>query len=619
MAPRARATRTEAAATKTTRSAEAITDRERGPGRKRVQSIELPDYLPARMLNEFTYCPRLFYYEWVEGLFAHNTDTIEGAQRHEKIDARSDALPRPDDGPERFHARSVELTSDRVGIIAKIDLVEGIGSRATPVDYKRGAPRETPDGPEAWPADRIQVAAQALVLRDNGYECEEAILYYDRTRQRVRVAIDDAVVQDTLDTLARARDAARSSRIPPPLVDSPKCPRCSLVGICLPDETDALGDAASHPSESRQIPLFPDEAGSDVLEVVEEALDKPIRRLVPARDDLRPLYITGNGLSIGRTSEVLCIREKGKTLQEVRLNEIAHVNVFGNNQLTAAAVQGLCRLDKTIAHFSFGGRFYGLTQGMGLKNVFLRRDQFRRADDRAFCLAIARSIVATKVRNQRTLLKRNHVEPPRATLDGLRRFAQRALHASSLDELLGIEGNAARLYFAALPGMIKLDDEPARLEFDFRLRNRRPPRDPVNAMLSFAYSLLTKDFTIACHAVGFDPFMGFFHQPRFGRPALALDLMEGFRPLVADSAVLTAINTRMVQPDDFMRVGGAVVMTKSGRTGLIRAYEQRIDTLVSHPIFGYRVSYRRVFEIQARLLARVVTGELNVLPGFETR
>src|SRR5690606_9139610 len=126
------------------------TDRERGPGRKRVQSIELPDYLPARMLNEFTYCPRLFYYEWVEGLFAHNTDTIEGAQRHEKIDARSDALPRPDDGPERFHARSVELTSDRVGIIAKIDLVEGIGSRATPVDYKRGAPRETPDGPEAW-------------------------------------------------------------------------------------------------------------------------------------------------------------------------------------------------------------------------------------------------------------------------------------------------------------------------------------------------------------------------------------------------------------------------------------------------------------------------------------
>jgi len=618
MGPRARAPRA-AAASQDAKSSRAVPRPEIGPRRRMPRDVELPEHLPARMLNEFTYCPRLFYYEWVEGLFAHNADTIEGAQRHEKIDGRTDPLPRPEEGPERFHARSVQLTSDRVGIIAKIDVVEGSGSQATPVDYKRGAPRETPDGPEAWPADRIQVAAQALVLRDNGYDCAEAVLYYDRTRQRVRIAVDDALVQETLDTLERARAAARSPRIPPPLVDSPKCPRCSLVGICLPDETDALGATVDPSSLPRQMPLFPDEAGSDVLDLVEEATEKPVRRLVPARDDLRPLYITGHGLSIGRTSEILRVREKGKTLQEVRLNEISHVNVFGNNQLTAAAVHGLCRLDKTIAHFSFGGRFYGLTQGMGLKNVFLRRDQFRRAEDRSFCLAVARSIVSTKVRNQRTLLKRNHAEPPRSTLDGLRRFSQRAVRASSLDELLGIEGNAARLYFAALPGMIKLDDEPGRIQFDFRLRNRRPPRDPVNAMLSFAYSLLTKDFVIACHAVGFDPFMGFFHQPRFGRPALALDLMEGFRPLVADSAVLTAINTRMVQPDDFMRVGGAVVMTQTGRTGLIRAYEQRIDTLVSHPIFGYRVSYRRVFEIQARLLARVVTGELNALPGFETR
>lgn len=591
----------------------------RGPQRRRPRDVALPEHLPARMLNEFTYCPRLFYYEWVEGLFAHNTDTIEGAQRHEKIDGKSDPLPPPDDVPERFHARSVELTSDTLGIIAKIDLVEGSGSRATPVDYKRGAPRETEEGPEPWPADRIQVSAQALVLRDNGYECDEAVLYYDRTRQRVRVPIDDALVQETIDTLERARAAARSPQIPPPLVDSPKCPRCSLVGICLPDETEALGEAAGLDARPRQLPLLPDEVDADVLALVDEATAAPIRRLVPARDDLRPLYVTGNGLSIGRTSEVLRVREKGKVLQEVRLNEISHVSVFGNNQLTAATIHGLCRLEKPIAHFSFGGFFYGVTQGMGLKNVFLRRDQFRRAEDRPFCLGVARSIVTTKVRNQRTLLKRNHTEPPRKSLDALRRLSEQALRAESLDELLGTEGNAARIYFAALPGMIKLDDEAERLEFDFRLRNRRPPRDPVNAMLSFAYSLLTRDLAIACHVVGFDPFMGFYHQPRFGRPALALDLMEMFRPLVADSAVLTAINTRMVRPDNFMRVGGAVMMTNGGRKGLIRAYEQRIDTLVSHPIFGYRVSYRRVFEIQARLLARVVTGELSVLPGFETR
>ena len=188
-----------------------------------------------------------------------------------------------------------------------------------------------------------------------------------------------------------------------------------------------------------------------------------------------------------------------------------------------------------------------------------------------------------------------------------------------MDELLGIEGSAARIYFEHFGGMLKVEGEGERLAFDFQQRNRRPPRDPVNALLSFAYSLLTKDLTIVCHSIGFDPFIGFYHQPRFGRPALALDLMEGFRPLVADSAVLSAVNTRMVTAGDFIRVGDAVALTPAGRKGFIRAYEQRIDTLVTHPLFGYRVSYRRVLEIQARPLARLVTGELTSYPGFETR
>lgn len=125
--------------------------------------------------------------------------------------------------------------------------------------------------------------------------------------------------------------------------------------------------------------------------------------------------------------------------------------------------------------------------------------------------------------------------------------------------------------------------------------------------------------TASCHAVGFDPFIGFYHQPRFGRPALALDLMEGFRPLIADSVLLSAVNTRMVTTKDFVQAGRAVTLTAGGRKGLLRAYEQRMDTLVTHPLFGYRVSYRRILELQARLLTRVVTGELARYPGFETR
>jgi CRISPR-associated protein Cas1 len=210
----------------------------------------------------------------------------------------------------------------------------------------------------------------------------------------------------------------------------------------------------------------------------------------------------------------------------------------------------------------------------------------------------------------------------------LKEMAERAEQAGSLEELLGLEGNAARLYFGDFAGMIKTDDpdgglddgkDPGQFPFDFNGRNRRPPRDPVNALLSLGYSLLAKDLTVACYAVGFDPYIGYYHQPRFGRPALALDLMEPFRPLIADSAVLTAINTGMVTTRDFVRVGGSVALTPSGRKGFFRAYELRMDSLVTHPLFHYRVSYRRLLEIQARLLARVLDGEIGEYPVFVTR
>jgi CRISPR-associated protein Cas1 len=268
-----------------------------------------------------------------------------------------------------------------------------------------------------------------------------------------------------------------------------------------------------------------------------------------------------------------------------------------------------------------GGWFYGITTGLNQKNVFLRRSQFRLAEQDYFPLVLARRLVAGKIRNQRTLLQRNHVEPDRNTLAALKEMAERAEVAATLEELLGIEGNGARLYFRDFGGMIKADDaQPApALTFDFEGRNRRPPRDPVNALLSLGYSLLARDLTVACYAVGFDPYVGYYHQPRFGRPALALDLMEPFRPLIADSAALTAINTGMVTLKDFVRAGGSVALTAGGRKSFFRAYELRMDSLVTHPLFDYRVSYRRLLEIQARLLARVLEGEIGEYPVFVTR
>ncbi|MCS7091609.1 MAG: CRISPR-associated endonuclease Cas1 [Verrucomicrobiota bacterium] len=578
------------------------------------------------MLNEFVYCPRLFYYEWVDGLWADNADTIEGSLKHARVDQAPTPLPNPDRAAqehETIHARSVTLSSSRHGLIAKIDLVEVENGAVCPVDYKRGAPRPGDGAPEAWDTDRVQLAAQAIILRENGYHCEEGILFYWSTRQRIRLPITDDLIQQTLEALAKARTIATARQIPPPLFNSPKCPRCSLVGICLPDETWITARIqlaeSSEPSPAVQLSLFP--------EAPETAPNNPpLRRLVPARDDEKPLYLNSQGLRVGISGGVLQMREKDELVQEIRLMDINQVNVFGNIQLSTQAIQALCMEGIPISYFSLGGWFYGLTRGHILKNVFLRREQFRLAERDWPCLQIARALISGKIQNQRTLLQRNHIEPPANVLAALKHLAQQARSADSLETLRGIEGMAGHLYFAHFAGMLKTDDlwkqttkNQTPFTFDFTHRNRRPPRDPVNALLSLAYSLLAKDLTITALAVGFDPYIGFYHQPRFGRPALALDLMEPFRPLIADSAVLIAINNRMLSPTDFIQVGPAVALKPEGRKHFFRAYEQRMDTLATHPLFDYRVSYRRMLEIQTRLLARYLTGEIPQYTPFVTR
>ena len=576
----------------------------------------LPDYLPARMVNEFAYCPRLFFYEWVEGLFQESSDTVEGAIQHRRVDQKATALPAAAkagvDIPQSIHARSVTLTSERLRVIAKMDLVELEGGTATPVDYKHGRPREGDDGLELWPSDRAQLAVQGMVLRESGYRCEEGIAYYRKTGQRVRLAMDDAAIAETETLIQLAWSTAEAGEIPPPLVDSPKCPGCSLVGICLPDETLASG-AGEREEEPQQLDLFDGPRRKPVK--------RAVRALVTPRSELRPLYLNSQGVKVGKSGAVLQVKDNKTLLQEVRIGEICQVDLMGNVQVSTQAVQALCEAGVPICYFSMGGWFYGITTGLNQKNVFLRRSQFRLSEQPYFTRATARRLVEGKIRNQRTMVQRNHVEPKRATLDGLKEMAERAVRAESLEELLGIEGNAARLYFGDFGGMIKPDDDAGATGFDFDWegRNRRPPRDPVNALLSLGYSLLAKDLTVACYAVGFDPYVGFYHQPRFGRPALALDLMEPFRPLIVDSAVLTAINTGMVTGGDFVRVGGSVALTASGRKAFFRAYELRMDTLVTHPLFDYRVSYRRMLEIQSRLLARVIEGEIGEYPVFTTR
>lgn len=554
--------------------------------------------IPARMLNEFAYCPRLAYLEWVQGEFEDSVDTVEGRFHHRRVDRAVGQAPDAGEaGGEALsiHARSLLVSSERLGAIARVDLLEGEGNRVTPVDYKRGKVPDIPEG--AWEPERVQVCLQGLILRDNGFTCESGIIYFVESKTRVPVHFDDDLISRTLSLLAGLREMARSERIPPPLTDGRKCPRCSLVGICLPDEVNFLAGGAA----------------CQGVTVGEE-----VRRLFPARDDALPVYVQAQGATVSKTGDVLRIRTRDGTEEEVRLLDVSQLCVFGNVQVTVQALRELCEHEVPVCYFSYGGRLYGLTQGMAHKNVELRRAQFRAAEDETRSLALASAFVQAKVLNCRTLLRRNHRHVPPRVLRELAALAAKVGRAASLETLLGLEGVAARIYFAHFAGMLK-PRGPGAWAFDFEGRNRRPPRDPVNALLSFAYAMLTKDLTVTVLAVGFDPYLGFYHAPRYGRPSLALDLMEEFRPLIADSVVIGVINNGEIDERDFIRRAGAAALTDHGRRKFLEAYERRMDTLVAHPIFGYRVSYRRLLEVQARLLARHLLGEIERYPAFRTR
>ncbi|NLZ18481.1 MAG: CRISPR-associated endonuclease Cas1 [Desulfobulbaceae bacterium] len=557
--------------------------------------MDSPPHIPVRMVNEFVYCPRLAYMMWVQGEFAHNADTVEGAIRHKRVDQGDGKLPAaPDQEMENIHARSVALSSEALGITAKIDLVEGKGIAVQPVDYKKGKRPHVPAG--AYAPERVQVCAQGLLLREHGYQCDSGFLYFVGSRERVKVVFDDTLVAETMAAIQGLRTLSQEDTPPPPLVDSPKCSRCSLIGICLPDEIGLL---------------------------TQQRMD--VRPIYPQVERALPLYVQSPASYVRKAGEQLIIEENRERVAEARLMDTSQVVLFGHCGISTPALHECCRREIPVTFMSYGGWFIGHCVGTGHHNVQTRTAQYRTSFDDSACLHLARRLVAAKIQNCRTLLRRNWKEydksakTPEELLTGLRKDALRAARTDSLQALLGVEGNAARRYFEQFIAMISPDKRALAGGFDFKGRNRRPPKDPINALLSFAYAMLIREWTITLSAVGLDPYRGFYHQMRFARPALALDMMEPFRPLVADSTLITAINNGEVKPEDFIVTTAGCNLKSSGRKRFIAAFERRLAQEVTHPIFSYRISYRRLFEVQARLLIRYLTQEIPRYPTFITR
>jgi CRISPR-associated endonuclease Cas1/CRISPR-associated protein Cas4 len=572
--------------------------------------------VPARMVNEWVYCPRLAYLEWVEGEWADNGDTEQGRRVHARVDAGRPKLPPPpdersgeDDSEEAeatasFRTRSVELASERLGLVAKMDLVEGDGETVTPIDYKKGKRPHVEAG--AYDPERVQLCAQALILEDHGYRVEEGFLWFAASRERVPVHFDESLRARTLEAAAGLRLAAAARRMPPPLENSRKCHRCSLLPICLPDEINLFRTGG--------VPRTPP----------------------PPADAALPLYVQQPGARIGKEGDVLVIkaspdrrrRRPADTAEDyedgperdtrIPIGEVSELILAGPVSLSTPALHALVHNEVPVTWMSSGFWYLASTGGRGPRSAANRMAQYAVRADPLRRQAFARALVEAKLRNQRTLLRRNWrgLTGERDTvLDRLARLIPRAATARDMTTLLGLEGEGAALYFRAFPGMFA-DKAAALPAFAFDRRSRRPPADPVNACLSLAYALLTRAISTKLESAGLDPWAGLYHADRPGRPSLALDLMEPLRPILADSAVLTALNQGELAPSDFVTTGPGCNLTPGGRRTLIRAFERRLEQEAAHPVFGYQISMRRMLHVQVRLLARHLCGEVPRYPHY---
>ena len=561
------------------------------------------DPVPVRALNQVTYCPRLYYLQYVDCVMPTNEHVEGGLFDHRRVDDPG-LKGKPRTEGDAVRSRGVPLSSEALGITGVLDQVEERDGERYPVETKHGsAPRDADGQATSWDNDAVQLCAQALLLEEQaGTPVPRGFQFYAGSRERVAVEFTPALRTQTHGAIALCRELSAADAPPPPLPAElrHRCFGCSLAPVCLPEET--LYQIGT-PDPTADVP-----AG--------------VTRVIPGNDDGAVLYVTEPGSRVGKRSEHLVVSKDGRDLVKVPMHAVRQVVVFGNVQVSTQALQTLLENEIPVAYLTGHGKFIGAFSPPPAKNVGLREAQYRKFTDPAECLTLAKSVVRAKLNNQRALLMRSlrgdgdrGSDEPAA--QGLAYAMAKLDDADSANAVFGLEGQGAALYFGEFGRFLKASS-PGR-SFDFSVRNRRPPRDPVNALLSFAYALLTKDCFAAACTVGFDPYRGFFHVNRHGKPSLALDLMEEFRPVIADSVVLTLINNEMLTPADLVTWRDACQLTDSGRRTFFAAYEQRKATEVTHPVYGYRMSYSRMLEVQARMLAAYVRGTVPRYTGFTVR
>ncbi len=536
----------------------------------------MSDYIPLSQINTYVFCPRRFYYESIEGHQVVNDHVEEGKIKHENVHTAVTDRKKAD----KTISRRQYLASDTLGVSGYTDLVEEKDGIPYPVEFKKA-------GMGNWLNDQVQLCLQGLLLEEKtGISIPHGYVFYIGSKRRRKVPFDKELREATLRYVAKARSLLDSKKIPKPVHDN-RCNGCSVRPICLPDEVAYLHE-----------------------------LDERPKRIKPALGIDNVLYVDEPGCAIKKTGERLLVVKENDTLRDIPLIHLGQVVISGNVNLTTPAMQTLLHEGIPVVFLSAYGRYHGALTPQVSRNSLLRSAQHKVANTPNACLELSKAFVQGKVANMRTMLQRRKwqapdnedpaLEPLLANIKTMKTMEKRIHKATELPELLGIEGNASAAYFRAFNFMLK-----SEIGFDFQRRSRRPPADATNALLSFAYSLLTADLMSAIQTVGLDPYIGFFHQLKYGKPCLALDLIEEFRPIIADSVVITLINNRRIKPEDFTQSHGGWYLKEHRRKVFYAAYEARKSETITHPVFKYKLTFRRAMELQVRLLAKYLTGEID--------
>lgn len=526
-------------------------------------------------LHALAYYERLFYLEEVEEIRVADDAVLAGREMHV-------AVEEPDPSLRELH--SFDVASERLGLLGRVDALRRRDGAWIAYEHKRGRSARGHGGAaEAWPSDRLQAAAYAmLVEEETGEAVREARIRYHETGVTVRLAIDDSLREQVHAAVARASELRLSPKRPPVATNPRLCLRCSLAPVCLPEESRLTQDREWEP-----LRLFPPDREGTVLHVVS----------VPA--------------TLGRAGDALVLRAGDDAPVTMPIAEVDSVVIHGAAQITSQALH-LCAAHDISVHWVSGGGRYLAGTVSGDFAVQRRVRQYEALTNDGLRLRLARQLCRARVESQLRFLLRATRGRPRdeavqGHLAGIRDQLRRIPAATTQEALRGHEGAAAREYFDALPTLIDHDIDPQLLPTG---RSRRPPRDRFNALLSFLYALLFKEVAQAIRAVGLDPALGFFHTARTAAPPLVLDLMEIFRVSVCDIAAIASINRRQWIADaHFTAARDHVWLSDAGRRQAIQLFERRLEDRWRHPVIGYSLTYRRAFELEVRLLEKEWSGD----------